>query len=60
MDGICSTHGKSNVVRAHAMKASRGSIGRAPFIHNMVTSTEVCGQRHTPAAFPPGKEPGAH
>ena len=55
MGGICSTRGKSEVVRVHAMKAQRGNGGIAPFILNIATSTDVGGQRHTPAALPPGK-----
>jgi len=54
MGGICSARGKSKIVRVHAVKVSRGSRGRAPFFHNFGTSTEVCGQRLTPAALPPG------
>ena len=58
MGGICSTRGKSKVVRVHAVKESRGSRGGAPFIHKIGASTEVCGQRRIPAAFPPGNNPG--
>ena len=45
---------------SEAMKAQKGSRGTGLIFLNFGARLEVGGQRHAPAALPPGKRPGTH
>ena len=51
---------KGNFTLFEAMKTQEGSRGLALLFLSPWRYLEMCGQRHAPAALPPGKRSGIH